>query len=119
MLLLGDNLDHVRGALNLGGIANVTIVAPDRDPIAYDTGTANALIDAAVSWRTEGQETYDEGGQRAARGTLDAELLAALLDEPYYRLVPPKSTARSSSTSTTCRPAWAQGRSRPTISSRR
>jgi anhydro-N-acetylmuramic acid kinase len=94
VLLLSDALDHVRGALNLGGIANVTIVAPDRDPIAYDTGTANALIDAAVSWRTDGAEAYDAGGQRATRGNVDAELLAILLDEPYYRLAPPKSTGK-------------------------
>ncbi len=94
VLLLSDGLDHVRGALNLGGIANVTIVSPDREPIAYDTGPANALIDAAVAWRTDGREAYDAGGQRAARGTVDAELLAALLDEPYYRLAPPKSTGK-------------------------
>jgi anhydro-N-acetylmuramic acid kinase len=94
VLLLNDGSSQVRGALNLGGIANVTIVAPDRDAVAYDTGPANALIDAAISWRTDGREVYDAGGQRAARGTVDAELLKALLDEPYYRLSPPKSTGK-------------------------
>jgi anhydro-N-acetylmuramic acid kinase len=94
VLLLSEGLSHVRGALNLGGIANVTIVSPDRDPIAYDTGTANALIDAAVSWRTDGAEAFDAGGQRATRGSVDADLLGALLDEPYYQLAPPKSTGK-------------------------
>lgn len=94
VLLLSDGSDHVRGALNLGGIANVTIVDPQRDPVAYDTGPANALIDAAIAWRTDGREVYDAGGQRAAGGTVDAELLEALLDEPYYQLAPPKSTGK-------------------------
>lgn len=93
-VLLLSGSDHVRGALNLGGIANVTIVDPSRDPVAYDTGPANALIDAAIAWRTDGREVYDAGGQRAAGGTVDAELLTALLDEPYYELAPPKSTGK-------------------------
>ncbi len=94
VLLMNDGSDLVRGVLNLGGIANVTVVGPGRRPVAYDTGPANALIDAAIAWRTEGRETFDAGGQRAAGGTVDAELLAGLLDEPYYRLGPPKSTGK-------------------------
>jgi anhydro-N-acetylmuramic acid kinase len=94
VLLLNDGSDRVRGALNLGGIANVTVVAPGSEPVAYDTGPANALIDAAIEWRTDGREIFDTGGQRAAGGTVDAELLAGLLDEPYYRLDPPKSTGK-------------------------
>jgi anhydro-N-acetylmuramic acid kinase len=94
VLLLNDGSDRVRGALNLGGIANVTVVGPDTEPIAYDTGPANALIDAAIEWRTDGREAFDAGGQRAAGGTVDEELLAGLLDEPYYRLDPPKSTGK-------------------------
>jgi anhydro-N-acetylmuramic acid kinase len=94
VLLLSDGSERVRGALNLGGIANVTVVGPGREPIAYDTGPANALIDAAIAWRTEGRESFDAGGQRATGGTVDAQLLASLLDEPYYRLEPPKSTGK-------------------------
>ena len=94
VLLLNDGSDNVRGALNLGGIANVTVVGPGTEPIAYDTGPANALIDAAIEWRTDGRETFDVGGRRAAGGSVDAELLASLLDEPYYRLDPPKSTGK-------------------------
>jgi anhydro-N-acetylmuramic acid kinase len=94
VLLLNDGSDDVRGALNLGGIANVTVVGPGTEPVAYDIGPANALIDAAIEWRTNGREAFDAGGQRATGGTVDAELLASLLDEPYYRLPPPKSTGK-------------------------
>ncbi len=94
VLLLADGAAHVRGVLNLGGIANVTIIAPGRAPIAFDTGPANALIDAAISWRTQGRETYDRDGVTAARGTVDEPLFRALMAEPYYQLTPPKSTGK-------------------------
>ncbi len=94
VLLLGREPDRVRGSLNLGGISNVTVVGPGREPLAYDIGPANALIDAVVAAETEGRESWDEGGARAARGTVDEELLAAFLDEPYYELDPPKSTGK-------------------------
>jgi anhydro-N-acetylmuramic acid kinase len=94
VLLLGREPDRVRGSLNLGGISNVTVVGPGREPLAYDIGPGNALIDAVVAAETGGRESWDEGGARAARGTVDAELLAAFLDEPYYELDPPKSTGK-------------------------
>ncbi len=77
-------------ALNLGGIANVTIVG---DPVVgYDIGPANALIDAAVRHFHGGP--YDAGGRYAAAGRVDGALLAALLAEPYYAAPPPKSTGK-------------------------
>ena len=78
------------GALNLGGIANLTVVDPQ--PLAYDLGPANALIDAATE-RIHG-EPYDPDGRHAATGRIDAALLAALLDEPYYTAPAPKSTGK-------------------------
>lgn len=81
------------GALNLGGIANITVVAGG-DVIAYDIGPANALIDAAVARQTDGRERMDRGGRRAARGRVDRDVLDDLLDEPYYRRPPPKSTGK-------------------------
>jgi anhydro-N-acetylmuramic acid kinase len=94
VLLLGSHPEHVRGALNLGGIANVTVVGPTREPIAFDIGPANALIDAAVNWLSDGTEVFDEGGVRAARGSVVDELLSEFLEEPYYRAPAPKSTGK-------------------------
>lgn len=79
-------------ALNLGGIANVTVVPADGDPVAFDTGPANALLDAAV--RAATGEHADTGGVRAARGTVDAAALERLLAEPYYAAPAPKSTGK-------------------------
>jgi anhydro-N-acetylmuramic acid kinase len=94
VLLLGDRPDAPRGALNIGGIANLTVVDPDRPPIAYDIGPGNALIDAAVGESTGGAEPMDLDGRRAARGRVDARLLDRLLADPYFRLEPPKSTGK-------------------------
>lgn len=81
-----------KAALNLGGIANMTLVRPDGSVLAYDLGPANALIDLAC--RRYFDEPYDKGGRRAASGTVNEALLAALLDEPYFDLPPPKSTGK-------------------------
>ncbi|GAA2127000.1 anhydro-N-acetylmuramic acid kinase [Streptomyces synnematoformans] len=83
-----------RGALNLGGIANITVRGRSGEVVAYDLGPANALIDAAVADGTDGAETMDTDGARARRGTVDRELLRRLLDEPYYALAAPKSTGK-------------------------
>ncbi|WP_407563617.1 anhydro-N-acetylmuramic acid kinase [Streptomyces sp. 184] len=83
-----------RGALNLGGIANITVRGASGEVVAYDLGPANALIDAAVADGTGGAETMDTDGARARRGTVDRELLGRLLDEPYYALPAPKSTGK-------------------------
>ncbi|MGW3615797.1 anhydro-N-acetylmuramic acid kinase [Micromonospora arida] len=92
-LLLGG-LPGVPAALNLGGIANITVVAPDADPLAFDTGPANALLDAAARHFSGGTEEYDRDGRGAAAGQVNPELLRQLLDEPYYRLPGPKSTGK-------------------------
>nr|WTA65272.1 anhydro-N-acetylmuramic acid kinase [Micromonospora sp. NBC_00855] len=92
-LLLGG-LPGVPAALNLGGIANITVVAPDADPLAFDTGPANALLDAAVRHFSGGTEEYDRDGRGAAAGQVNPDLLRRLLDEPYYRLPGPKSTGK-------------------------
>ena len=93
-LLLGPPPDMIRGALNLGGIANVTVLEHGRAPIAFDIGPSTALMDAAVTWLSQAEESFDEDGRRAGRGKVDQSLLAFLLDEPFYRLPPPKSTGK-------------------------
>lgn len=82
-----------RAALNLGGIANVTVLGRS-GATAYDTGPANCLIDAAVQAMTNGSETSDRNGAHAARGQVDTRLLGHLLADPYFALPAPKSTGR-------------------------
>ncbi|MBL1111794.1 anhydro-N-acetylmuramic acid kinase [Streptomyces sp. 110] len=84
----------VCAALNLGGIANITVVAGAGDPLAFDTGPANALIDAAVGDLTGGRLDHDADGAMAARGTVHEPLLERLLAEPYYALPAPKTTGK-------------------------
>jgi anhydro-N-acetylmuramic acid kinase len=93
-VLLLEGGGETRGALNLGGIANLTVVPAAGPPFAFDVGPANALIDAAVVHLTGGSESYDEDGRRAARGAVHEGLLRALLVEAYYELEPPKSTGK-------------------------
>jgi len=88
-LLLLAGVPGNPGALNLGGIANLTVQS---GPSAYDVGPGNALLDAAARHFTG--TLCDRDGQLAARGRVDPELLEKLLDEPYYRRCPPKSTGK-------------------------
>jgi anhydro-N-acetylmuramic acid kinase len=94
VLLLGTSPEAPTGCLNLGGIGNVTVLRPGQKPIAFDTGPANALIDATVAWLSAGAQRYDHGGALAARGHAGTELVRRLLDEPYFSLQPPKSTGK-------------------------
>ncbi len=79
-------------ALNLGGIANITVVTGDEPAIAYDTGPANALLDLAAH-RVSGQRS-DVDGRLALGGSVRADLLARLLADPYFAAAPPKSTGK-------------------------
>ncbi|GAC1532857.1 MAG: anhydro-N-acetylmuramic acid kinase [Vulcanimicrobiaceae bacterium] len=97
LLFASDARDTV--ALNLGGIANVTVLrakAPIASATAWDTGPGNMLVDAIVAQRTGGRERFDRGGERAARGTIvDAVLHALVASEAFYFVQPPpKSTGR-------------------------
>ncbi len=94
VLLLGRDGGVSRAALNLGGIANLTVISPDAAPVAYDAGPANALLDAAVVAMTGGDEAFDRGGARAAQGRVDEALLALLLDDFFLAQPPPKTTGK-------------------------
>jgi len=93
VLLLGERT-RAAAALNLGGIANVTVAGAGVEPVAFDTGPANALLDVAVHRATQGRQRVDSGGALAGAGRVHEGLLGALLDHPYYRQTPPKSTGK-------------------------
>ncbi|MFL6593431.1 MAG: anhydro-N-acetylmuramic acid kinase [Luteimonas sp.] len=81
-----------RAVLNLGGIANLTLLPESGDVRGFDTGPANALLDAWCERHTGAR--FDAGGAFAARGRVDEQLLQALLADPWFALPPPKSTGR-------------------------
>lgn len=81
-----------RAILNLGGIANLTLLIPGQPVLGFDTGPANCLMDA-WSLRVRGTPC-DEDGVWARSGRVDPALLAHLLDDPYFAAPPPKSTGR-------------------------
>jgi anhydro-N-acetylmuramic acid kinase len=84
---------EARAILNLGGIANLTLLPGDGGAVlGFDTGTANCLMDA-WSQRELGL-ARDERGERAAGGDVLPDLLARLLDDPYFARRPPKSSGR-------------------------
>ena len=84
--------DEDRAALNLGGIANFTLLPRQGDVRGFDTGPANALMDAWCE-RHLGQP-FDAEGAWASTGAPDLALLARLRSDPYFALPPPKSTGR-------------------------
>ena len=89
-----------RGLLNLGGIANLTLIPPHcgqdaRAPVlGWDCGPANSLIDLAVAQFSHGQQLLDRDGAMAGAGQCDEAQLTAWLQEPYFQQEPPKSTGR-------------------------
>lgn len=84
--------DHDVAMLNLGGIANVSLLFADGDTGGFDTGPANCLMDGWIA-RHRGQ-AFDADGAWAATGHVLPELLAVLLAESFFALAPPKSTGR-------------------------
>ena len=78
--------------LNLGGIANLTVLSAEGSTLGFDCGPANALMDHWCQ-RHRGR-AYDGDGAWAASGSVVPSLLDALRAEPYLSLAPPKSTGR-------------------------
>jgi anhydro-N-acetylmuramic acid kinase len=95
-LLYGDGKVG-RASLNLGGIANVTVIpagAARAKVFAFDTGPANMLIDALVAHFTGGRKKFDAGARMALAGRAIPALLDELMRDPYLKIAPPKSTGR-------------------------
>jgi anhydro-N-acetylmuramic acid kinase len=86
-----------RVALNVGGIANVSVIpagATSDDVFAFDTGPGNMVIDALVRHFTRGRKTFDRNAEIAAKGMLLPGLLQTLLRDKYFSSVPPKTAGR-------------------------
>ena len=89
-----------RALLNLGGIANLTLIPPssgvDRHAavLGWDCGPANSLIDLGMRHFSNGAQHFDRGGAMAALGQVDEGWIQRWLQEEYFQLAPPKSTGR-------------------------
>ena len=96
--LLLRHPQHWRAIQNIGGMGNVTFLPPLTDaasqPIAFDTGPGNALLDIAVAHFTDGALNFDRDGQMAGQGRVNEEWLDELLSHPYYARDYPKTTGR-------------------------
>jgi anhydro-N-acetylmuramic acid kinase len=79
--------------LNIGGVANVTFLSGESDPVAFDTGPGNAPIDEIMLARTG--KRYDRDGMVAAQGRVHEDIVQAMLAHPYFERKPPKSLDRS------------------------
>lgn len=84
--------NSIRIILNIGGIANITVLHPEQAVLGYDTGAGNMLMDAWTE-RHLGK-SYDHNAAFAAQGQIQADLLKHLLADDYFHLPPPKSTGR-------------------------
>jgi anhydro-N-acetylmuramic acid kinase len=95
-LLMSDRT-HGAVALNIGGIANVTVIpagAAEEDVYGFDTGPGNMIMDGLVHAFTRGRRHYDANGRRAARGKVIEDLLGLALRYRFFRKRPPKSAGR-------------------------
>lgn len=79
-------------ALNVGGVANITLIGADGRLLAFDTGPGNGMIDLMLQSRDLGR--FDENGRLAAAGTVDEAALRQLLSGPYFDAPAPKSLDR-------------------------
>ena len=89
-----------RALLNLGGIANLTLLPPAAGPdrqaqvLGWDCGPANTLLDLTVQHFSQGRLNFDADGRWARRGRVHEAVVQRWLEEPYFQQAPPKSTGR-------------------------
>ncbi len=96
--VFGQPGQHI-AVLNVGGIANLSLLGPEGEVLGFDCGPGNLLLD---HWcHTHTGRAFDQDGQWAAQGLVQADLLAQLMAEPFVQQAPPKSTGRD-----LFNPAW-------------
>jgi len=84
--------DRTMAVLNIGGMANLSILRPGQPPLGFDCGPGNALLDMWCEWQTG--HAYDANGEFGASGEVREDWLGDALAEPFFSLPPPKSTGR-------------------------
>jgi anhydro-N-acetylmuramic acid kinase len=84
--------NHTVAVLNIGGMANLSILRPGQTPQGFDCGPGNALLDMWCEWQTG--HAYDANGEFGAMGHVREDWLSDALSEPFFGLPPPKSTGR-------------------------
>lgn len=95
--MLFKEKDFGRVLVNIGGIANITVIpdgSGEEAVTAYDTGPGNMIIDTFVSFATNGERAYDENGDMARQGTIHDEWIERLMQHGYFEQEAPKSTGR-------------------------
>lgn len=95
--LLFQHARKPRVALNIGGIANITVLPPKnsrRKAFAFDTGPGNMIVDALVRKLTDGKQTCDLNGDIARSASVHEQMLEGMLGDPYFELAPPKTAGR-------------------------
>lgn len=86
-----------RAVINIGGISNITYLPAGgkaEDTLAFDSGPGNMIIDSLIQLMTQGKQRYDKNGETALKGKVDGYILSELLEHPYLKIEPPKSTGR-------------------------
>jgi anhydro-N-acetylmuramic acid kinase len=96
--VFGDTT-HTVAVLNIGGIANISVLTPPHDVMGFDTGPGNALLDHWCQQHTG--QAFDNAGAWGQQGQVLPALLTQLLQDAYFQQTPPKSTGRD-----LFHPAW-------------
>lgn len=81
-----------RAIINIGGIANITYIAHSGETFGFDSGPGNMLLDAWIKQHLD--LDFDANGDWASTGSTITPLLASMLEDDYFSLIPPKSTGR-------------------------
>ncbi len=91
---LSVDLEKPLAVINIGGVANITLLGEGDNILAFDTGPGNALIDDWV--RRKLNKNFDDNGEIALSGTVNPSALRQLMDHPYFSIPAPKSLDRNS-----------------------